>query len=70
MLSLWGLAGLSLLLSFLGFRFAGAVVGVLSVAAGVWLVCVLPHAPFLGLVNLVAGGVAVWRHFGGDDGRQ
>lgn len=66
-LSVWGLAGVSLLLSFLGFRLAGAAFGFLSVAAGLWLLCVLPHAPFLGGVNLVAGGVAVWRYSRGGD---
>jgi hypothetical protein len=70
MLSVWGLAALSLICSFLGFRFAGAVTGALSFAAGLWLLCVLPHVPFLGAVNLVAGGVAVWRYFGGDHERQ
>lgn len=62
MLSVWGLAALSLVGSFLGFRGVGAALGVLSVAAGVWLLCVLPHVPFLGAINLVAGGVAIQRY--------
>lgn len=61
-LSLWGLAAVSLLMTFVGFRAAGALFGILSMVAGVWLLCILPHAPFLGLVNLSAGGLAVWRH--------
>lgn len=61
--SFWALAGLSLLASLLGFRLAGLVLGSLSALAGLWLLCVLPHAPFLGLINLVAGGFAIskWR---------
>ena len=63
MLSVWGLAGVSLILSLAGFRLVGCVFGVLSLVAGLWLLCVLPHAPFLGAVNIAAGGVAVWRQF-------
>lgn len=62
MISLWGLAGLSLLLTFLGFRVVGAALGLLSAAAGVWLLFILPHAPFFGLVNLVAGVVSIRRY--------
>lgn len=61
-LSLWGVAGLSLLLSFLGFRGAGCAFGVLSFAAGLWLLFVLPHVPLLGAMNILAGVVAVHRH--------
>lgn len=61
MLSLWGLAGISVLLSFLGFRLVGALLGAVSLAAGVWLLCVLPHSPFLGAINILAGAVAIGR---------
>lgn len=64
MLSLWGLAGSCLLVSFVGFRTLGAVLGFLSMLAGVWLLFILPHAPLLGLVNVVAGAVATRRRFG------
>ena len=60
-ISFWLVAGLSLVASFLGFRLVGMVLGLLSVVAGIWLLCVLPHVPFLGLINLVAGGVAILR---------
>lgn len=63
MFAVWGLAALSLAASFLGFRSVGAAMGALSVVAGLWLLCVLPHAPFIGLLNLVAGGVAIGRYF-------
>jgi hypothetical protein len=63
MLSVWGVAGASLLLSFLGFRRVGLALGVLSAAAGVWLLCVLPHVPLLGLLSLACGAVAVRRGF-------
>lgn len=65
MLSFWFVAGASLVLTFLGCRLLGAVFGGLSAAAGIWLLCVLPHAPLLGLINLVAGGVAIRRYFSG-----
>jgi len=61
-LSLWGLAAVSLLMTCFGFLKIGAVFGILSVAAGAWLLCILPHAPFVGLVNLSAGGFAVWAY--------
>lgn len=61
-LSVWGVAGVSLIFTFSGFRLAGAVFGAVSVAAGAWLLCVLPHAPFLGAINLVAGGFAIQRY--------
>ena len=63
MISLWLVAAAALVASFLGFRLVGLVLGLLSVVAGAWLLCVLPYAPFLGLINLVAGGVAIlkWR---------
>lgn len=64
-LFVWGVAGVSLIFTFSGFRLAGAVFGAVSVAAGAWLLCVLPHVPFLGMVNLVAGAVAVSRYFNG-----
>lgn len=71
MLSLWGVAAFSLLLSFVGFRMAGAAFGVLSLAAGLWLLCVLPHAPLLGGVNVLAGVVSVRRYMNrGNDERQ
>lgn len=59
--SFWMVAGLSLLAAFLGFRTAGLVLGSLSVLAGAWLLCVLPHVPLLGLVNLAAGGFAIYK---------
>lgn len=62
MLSVWGVAGVSLLLSFLGMRLAGAVVGGVSVVAGAWLLFVLPHVPLLGLINIACGVVAIRRH--------
>ena len=59
--SFWLVAGLSVILGLLGFRFVGALFGGLSVLAGVWLLCVLPHVPLLGLINLVAGGFAIYK---------
>lgn len=59
--SFWVVSGLSLVASFLGFRLVGMVLGLLSVLAGIWLLCVLPHVPFLGLINLAAGGFAIYR---------
>lgn len=63
MLSVWGVAALSLIFTFAGFRGAGALFGLLSALAGLWLLCVLPHAPLLGAINLVAGGVSIRRYF-------
>lgn len=62
-LSFWLVAGLSLLAAFFGFRWVGLLLGLLSILMGVWLLFVLPHIPFLGLINIVAGVVAVskWR---------
>lgn len=62
MLSLWGLAGASILLSLAGMRLAGAALGFLSVLAGVWLLFVLPGVPLLGAVNVLAGVVALRRY--------
>lgn len=62
MLSLWGVAALSLLLTFTGFKGAGAAFGVLSAVAGFWLLWVLPHVPLLGALNLVAGGIVIRRY--------
>jgi len=62
-LSLWFVAGASLVLSYLGFRLMGAIFGAMSAVAGIWLLCILPHAPLLGAINLVAGSVAIWRYF-------
>lgn len=66
-LSFWAAAGLSVILSLLGFRLAGAVFGTLSAIAGVWLLVTLPHAPFLGLINLGCGAFAVRRYFSRSD---
>jgi len=60
--SLWGVAAVSLLASFLGFRLAGAVFGAISVAAGVWLLCILPYAPLLGCINILCGAVSIGRY--------
>lgn len=60
-ISVWGLAAISVLTSLLGLRKTGAFLGVLSVVAGVWLLFILPHAPFLGLVNIFAGFIAIRR---------
>lgn len=62
MISIWGLAALSLLLTFTGFGGAGAAFGVMSAVAGFWLLWVLPHVPLLGALNLVAGWVAIRRY--------
>lgn len=62
MLSFWLVAGLSVVSSLLGFRLVGMVLGSLSMFAGFWLLCILPHVPFLGLINLLAGGFAVDRY--------
>ena len=62
-LSFWATAGLCLVFTFLGFRLAGAVLGVLSFLAGAWLIVVLPHVPLLGLLNIAAGCVAIRRYF-------
>lgn len=62
MLSFWGVAAISLLLTFAGFKGSGAALGVLSVVAGLWLLCVLPHAPLLGAINIVAGVVSIRRY--------
>ena len=62
-LSIWVMAAGSLILTFAGLRLPGAFMGVISIVAGVWLLLVLPHAPILGLINIVAGGVAVRRYF-------
>jgi hypothetical protein len=62
LISFWLVAGVSLLLTFAGLRLAGALFGVVSAVAGTWLLCVLPYAPFLGLINLIAGGVAILRY--------
>lgn len=67
-LSFWLVAGLSVILSLAGFRFAGALFGGLSVLAGAWLLCMLPHVPFLGLLNLAAGGFSIFRYSRRDDG--
>jgi hypothetical protein len=55
MVSLWGLAAFSVLASFLGFKKVGFVLGLLSAVSGAWLLFVLPHAPALGMINIVAG---------------
>jgi hypothetical protein len=62
-LSLWFVAVASLVLSYLGFRLMGAIFGTMSAVAGIWLLCILPHAPLLGAMNLAAGFVAIWRYF-------
>ena len=67
-LSFWLVAGLSVILSLIGFRLAGSLFGGLSVLMGVWLLCVLPHVPFLGLMNLLAGGFSIFRYSRRDDG--
>lgn len=61
MLSVWALAALAVALSFLGWRLVGSLFGGLSVAAGAWLIYVLPHAPWLGAINLLAGSIAIVR---------
>lgn len=62
LISFWLVAGISLFLTFAGLRLAGALFGVVSAVVGIWLLCVLPYAPFLGLINLIAGGVAILRY--------
>jgi len=61
-LSLWALAAGSVLFSLLGFRRVGLALGFLSAAAGVWLLCALPHVPLLSLINIACGVVAIRRH--------
>lgn len=68
--STWAVAGLSVALSCLGFRLAGAAFGAVSLAVGVWLLCVLPHVPMLGAINMVAGGVAVGRYINNREGER
>lgn len=63
MLSLWFVAAASLIFSFLKLKFLGALCGFVSVAAGAWLLFVLPHVPLLGLINIAAGAVAIKRYF-------
>lgn len=60
-ISSWIVAGMSLIFTFSGFRKLGAVCGFLSAAVGVWMICVLPHVPLLGLINIVCGLVAIRR---------
>lgn len=62
LLSLWFTAAASLLMSFLGFRVMGAMFGAMSAVAGIWLLFTLPHAPLLGVVNLAAGCISIWRY--------
>lgn len=54
-ISFWTVAGLSLLFSFFRLRILGLIFGCLSLAAGVWLIFILPHAPLLGIINIVCG---------------
>lgn len=61
-LSFWFTALASVCLTLLGFRLLGAIFGFLSCLAGIWLLFILPHAPFLGLINLFAGGFAIKRY--------
>jgi hypothetical protein len=62
LVSFWLVAGISLFLTFVGLRLTGALFGIVSAGVGIWLLCVLPYAPFLGLINLIAGGVAILRY--------
>lgn len=61
-LTMWGLAGASVILSLAGMKLAGAVLGGFSLVGGVWLLFVLPSAPILGAVNALAGVVALHRY--------
>lgn len=62
-LSIWTTAALSLIFSFIGLRLLGAIFGTLSLIAGIWLLIILPHAPFLSIVNIIAGVISVKRYF-------
>lgn len=53
--SFWTVAGLSLLFAFFRLRILSLIFGCLSLAAGVWLIFILPHAPLLGIINIVCG---------------
>jgi hypothetical protein len=60
--SLWGLALACVSLSLLGRLRSGAVLGCVSAIAGLWLVFVLPYAPFVGLLNVLAGVFSVAKY--------
>ena len=62
MLSFLFVAAACLAVSFLGLRLLGAVLGGLSVVAGLWLLCILPHVPIFGGINILAGAVAIRRY--------
>lgn len=61
--SAWILAGGAVCLSLFGLRFIGGVLGAVSVAVGIFLLCALPLVPFLGVLNLACGGFAIIRFF-------
>jgi len=63
MLSFWGSALFGLIFTFLGFRILGLIFGVLSILSGVYLLIILPYAPFLGTIQLLAGAYPVFRYF-------
>lgn len=68
--SVWGVGAAALLASSMGFRRVAAVLGVLSAAAGVWLLLLLPHAPILGGANILAGLVAIGRCYVNEGGEE
>ncbi len=59
MSSFWLVAGAAVALCFMGFRVLGAVLGLMSMAIGVWLLFALPYAPLFGIINLAAGLLAI-----------
>lgn len=63
MLSVWLVAFLSLFFSFIGLRLIGAIFGLLSIFAGVWLLITLPHAPFIAAINIIPGIISIRRYF-------
>ena len=63
MLSFWMAALFGLVFSFLGFKFLGFLFGIFSILSGVYLLVILPYAPILGVIQLVAGSITTFRYF-------
>jgi hypothetical protein len=55
LLSFWFLAICSCILTFFEFEILSKVFGALSLLAGVFLFCSLPHVPLLAIFNISAG---------------
>ena len=61
-LSIVGIGVLAVAMSLAGWRAAGGMVGVVAVAAGIWLGVTVPHAWGLWLIPLACGAWAVVRN--------